>query len=355
MIVGQIKHNISFLIKWHYLYFNDHNFFVSLANEIHDEFMRYKLGQIKKLNPSAISLKKENDIMHFFQDAKYSPTQIIPPDSAYDFGVHYLSKSTQDKCSKYEINDVEIRYLAGIYHLCVNKVQLQLKQDFYDRLDGDNLSANKNKVTFSSKKIFDLIIRVNNEQSYVKAIFQLSAGVQSLISLVTKSNYECKLVKSWFLQKDESCCSNLPTRLHNNQEFVDYLIRHPEICNAIQEYKEYLRIKFQQLQQVKSLQDKLLNYLDVDNLNGTLIFLGILYFVDKSVYTNIIGQTSTQVKELLEKRPDLNKYAKEYFNKQNEEILLWCFNGANSDIATEISQVYTTILNDVERSDVNNK
>lgn len=350
MIVGQIKQNISFLIKWHYLYFNDNAFFVNLANKAHNEFMMYKLGRIKKLHPSVISSKKEHDVaQHFYQDAKYSPSQIIPPDSAYDFGVHYFSENTQSECKKYAINDVEIRFFMQIYQICTNKNPRQLEREFYQRIGSGNLHA-KNKITFKVGDVLGYIINTNSSKPFdINAILLLTSGLESLLSLVTNSNFE-RPNKFWYLPNNEYQNIYYPRQAEECQELVNDIISYPEVCKAIQQYKEYLRTKFQQFHNIEELQTKLLNSPD-----HSFIILGILYFVDSDVYKSIIKRRSRQIKQYVDNRePWLNENLRIYFNR-NDNILLWCFNGANSDIATDISQVYTTILNDVGLSDVNNK
>ncbi len=350
MVLGRIKHHIYFLIKWHYLCFNDHEFFVNLANKAHNEFMRYKLGQKKKLHPSAISSKKEHDVaLHFSQDAKYSLSQNIPSDSAYDFGVHYFSENTQSECKKYAINDVEIRFFMQIYQICANKNPKQLEREFYQRIGSGNLHAN-NKITFKVGDILGYIINANSSKQFdINAIFSLTSGLESLLSLVTNSNFE-RPNKFWYLPNNEYQHFYHPRQAQERQELVNDIISCPEVCEAIQQYKEYLRTKFQQFHNIEELQTELLNSPD-----HSFIVLGILYFVDSDVYKRIIKRTSRQIKQYVDNRePWLNENSRIYFNK-NDNILFWCFNGANSDIATEISQVYTTILNDVGLSDVNNK
>lgn len=352
MILGYIKHNIRSLIKWHYIYFYDHEFFVNLANEAHNESMRHKLGQIKKLHPSEVCSKKEHDIvLHFSLDYKHSASQSIPPNIASSFGIHYLSTSTQDKCKKYSIHDDEIRFFTQIYQICANKDYQQLEREFYQRRGSGNgnLDTN-NKISFKIGDILEYIIKTNiNKQSEANAIFSLTSGLESLLSLVTNSNFE-RHDKFWFLPNNEYQNIFYLRQAQEFQNLVNSIMSRPEISEAIQQYKEYLRTKFQQVHSIEELQTEVLN-----NYDNSFIILGILYFVDSGVYKSIIERISKQIKQYVNNREAwLNEHIEISFNCDSN-IVLWCFNGTNNDITTEVSQAYSTILNDVGLSNLTRK
>lgn len=320
IIAGCISYDIYCIIKWRYIFFYDHNFFINLIHEVHDKFMGYERG--KKIIAPSSGVTDEH---------------LKSNDYRFDFDTHYLSNENQKVCETFQIDKYELLFLAKSYGVVTSKTSTQLHTEYYDNLTGRYIYRDKNAVTFNINKILESKFRdYDLNQFKIDVIFELHIGLKVILLQLNNDNF-------YHSVRDDDYENVINPTLDPNQ-FAESISKHPDVFDSIQKYKGYLRIKSKDLKYA----DYINKIKTSSNLDNILIKLGIVYFVEQAMYKQIVCRIELTKNELDTLKNQLNNFAPPPLFFDSIDIRLWCFEDINkTNILFRMSDVYKEILADL--------